>query len=158
MSIAVCYPAVDSQARLHAGELVEAVASAERERAAVPEEAPSGEWEVHRVRPQLDAADQKAGSQDSQASQAAIWACRVMVLVCTEVSHSIQPMQMRHALPSYEWVHRQPLALWQSRTQSSIICSLKEACCSWCPLTTACSLHITQHPPGLASRCSQQDS
>jgi hypothetical protein len=46
---------VDKQARLGGPELLEAVANAERERAAAPDEVPLGEWEAVRVRPDCNA-------------------------------------------------------------------------------------------------------
>jgi DnaJ family protein C protein 13 len=50
-----CLLVVDQQAVLGAGELVAAVAAAERERAASPDEVPLGEWEAQRLRPDLAA-------------------------------------------------------------------------------------------------------
>ena len=45
--------AVDTKATLRAGQLLEAVTDAERERSAAPGEVPLGEWAVFRVRPSL---------------------------------------------------------------------------------------------------------
>ena len=45
--------AVDTKAQLRAGQLLEAVSNAERERAAAPDEVPLGEWTAFRVRPSL---------------------------------------------------------------------------------------------------------
>lgn len=45
--------AVDTKAQLRAGQLLEAVSNAERERAAAPNEVPLGEWSAFRVRPSL---------------------------------------------------------------------------------------------------------
>ncbi|KAL0040215.1 hypothetical protein WJX77_000548 [Trebouxia sp. C0004] len=45
--------AVDTKAQLHAGQLLEAVNNAERERAAAPDEVPLGEWTAFRVKPSL---------------------------------------------------------------------------------------------------------
>ena len=43
--------AVDTKAQLRAGQLLDAVGNAERERAAAPNEVPLGEWAAFRVRP-----------------------------------------------------------------------------------------------------------
>ena len=45
--------AVDTKAQLPAGQLLEAVSNAERERSAAPGEIPLGEWTAFRVRPSL---------------------------------------------------------------------------------------------------------
>jgi hypothetical protein len=55
LSSAVPVCAVDRQARMSGPELLEAVGNAERERAAVPDEVPLGEWEAVRVRPDCNA-------------------------------------------------------------------------------------------------------
>ena len=49
----VVYIAVETKAQLQAGQLLEAVDNAERERAAAPDEVPLGEWTAFRVRPNL---------------------------------------------------------------------------------------------------------
>lgn len=46
---------MDTKAQLRAGQLLEAVNNAERERAAAPDEVPLGEWTAVRVRPSLAA-------------------------------------------------------------------------------------------------------
>ena len=48
--------AVNKQAQQKGQELLDQVASAERERAAAPDEVPFGQWEAVRVRPDYDAA------------------------------------------------------------------------------------------------------
>ena len=45
--------AVDTKATLHAGQLLEAVTNAERERSAAAGEVPLAEWAAFRVRPSL---------------------------------------------------------------------------------------------------------
>lgn len=45
---------MDTTSQCSGVELLEAVANAERERAASPSESPLGEWEVIRIRPDLD--------------------------------------------------------------------------------------------------------
>lgn len=78
--------AVNKQAQQAGQELLEQVAAAERERAAAPGEAPLGEWEALRVRPDHD------GALTSQALLASSEEAQDLLQACpTSCSPSIPP-------------------------------------------------------------------
>ncbi len=68
--------AVNKQAQQTGQELLDQVASAERERAAAPDEVPLGEWEAMRVRPDYDGAlTSQALLASSEEAQDLLQAC-----------------------------------------------------------------------------------
>ena len=68
--------AVNKQAQQTGQELLDQVASAERERAAAPDEVPLGQWEAVRVRPDFDAAlTSQAALASSEEANAVLQAC-----------------------------------------------------------------------------------
>ena len=67
---------MNKQAQQTGQELLDQVASAERERAAAPDEVPLGEWEAMRVRPDYDGAlTSQALLASSQEAQDLLQAC-----------------------------------------------------------------------------------
>ena len=71
--------AVNKQAQQTGQELLDQVASAERERAAAPDEVPLGQWEAMRVRPDYDGAlTSQALLASSEEAQDLLQACSLM--------------------------------------------------------------------------------
>lgn len=85
--------AVDKQARLTGQELLEAVANAERERAAAPDEVPLGEWVALRVRPDCNAPlISQALLANSDEAKDVLQVCNVPTLLQVHVFDQIMPL------------------------------------------------------------------
>ena len=67
--------AVDTKAQVGAAELLEAVANAERERAAAPDEVPRGQWTALRVKADLTSQPLTSQSQLDANAQTASFPC-----------------------------------------------------------------------------------